>query len=241
MELSIYLFIGVAILLLTNQNRHFDSNYIEFTQRRVAVRDSQQHEDQEISFYLKSPTYLDIIIKPRKDLLLIRFEQYGETIGKAALPSHEVPYMLDSLSDLLHLKIHDTRSTNKQEDVLYLRPIGSAEDLIPSYLKITDNQMRLIVNPVSNQQNFIINYQRKIIKTATGKTFSTDDIRMIILKSGTNEITITGIGRNIMRPFTIIRFETKSYDLNIIKKDLELFAGFLKSKDILQHIQMKVK
>ncbi|NJN77400.1 MAG: hypothetical protein HC803_02975 [Saprospiraceae bacterium] len=226
--------------MVFNNVQYFTSSYIEFTSKKVVVRSNRQNEEQEQSFYLQSPIYLDIIIKPRKELLLIRFEQYGKKIGTTILPPDELPYLLDSLSELLALEIHDTRSTKKQEDILYLRPIGSAENLLPSYLKITENQLRLIVNPVETSQNFIVNYQRKILKTAAGNVYSTDDIHTINLYFENNEISIKGLGTSHTKPFKIITFHSKGYHSDIIKKDLQRLADFLKSKSILNHITFEV-
>jgi hypothetical protein len=226
--------------LFFNRIPFFNPNYIEFSQRKVTVRNSRENEEQEQSFYLQSPTYLDIVIKPRKELLEIRFEQFGKSIGTTVLPPDELPYLLDSLSDLLALEIHDSRSMSKREDVLYLRPIGSEEDLLPSYLKITENQLRLIINPVETSQNFIINYQRKILKTAAGNIYPTDDIHTINLIFDGSKITIKGLKTSNSKPFVIINFLTKGYDDNIVKKDLQLFADFLESKPILSHVTFQV-
>jgi hypothetical protein len=228
------------IILFLNNIRTSNSNYIEFTQRKVIVRNFRANEEQEESFYLQSPTYLDLIIKPRKELLEIRFEQFGENIGTTILLPDELPYLLDSLSDLLALEIHDTRSTNKQEDILYLRPIGSAENLLPSYIKVTENQLRLIVNPIETSQNFIVNYQRKILKTATGNVYPTDDIHTINLIFDRGKIKIKGLKMINSKPFTIIEFHPKGYHSDIIKKDLQRLADFLAAKPILSHITFQV-
>lgn len=235
-----FLFLGFIFISILNSNLKITSQYIEFSTQKVIVRESQKLEELEHSVYLKSPIYLDITIEPQKDLLLVTFEQFGEMIGTTALPPDELPYMLDSLSDLLGLEIHETRSTDKNEDILYLRPIGSPENLLPSYLKITENQMRLIVNPIENNQNFIVNYQRKILKTATGNIYATDDIHTINFMFDVNEIIIKGLVSSHAQLFTIIEFTTKGYHSETVKKDLQLLADFLKSKPILNHITFQV-
>jgi hypothetical protein len=234
-------FVSTLSLFFFATKKNNNISNLEFTTTKVIIKRHNLNEDQQLTFHLKSPMYLDVIVKPRKELLLVTFEQFGETIGSSLLPPDELTYMLDSLSDLLGIEIHETRSTNKQEDVLYLRPIGSNDNLLPSYLKITDNPMRLIVNPVENSQNFIINYQRKIIKTANGNVYPLDDIQTINLTFTTDEILITGLKVNYYtKPFEIITFSEKGYDADIIKKDLQLLADFLKSKPVLNHITFQV-
>lgn len=235
-----FLFLGFIFISILNSNLKITAQYIEFSTQKVIVRNDRTNKELEHSVYLKSPIYLDITIKPRKKLLVVTFEQFGEMIGTTALPPDELPYMLDSLSDLLGLEIHETRSTDKNEDILYLRPIGSPENLLPSYLKITENQMRLIVNPIENNQNFIVNYQRKILKTAMGNIYATDDIHTINFMFDVNEIIIKGLVSSHAQPFTIIEFRTKGYHQETVKKDLQLLADFLKSKPILNHITFQV-
>jgi hypothetical protein len=235
-DMLIFMFLSFISTLIFNNTLNFASHYVEFSTQKVIVRESQKQEELEHSVYLKSPIYLDITIKPRKELLVVTFEQFGEKIGTAALPPDELPYMLDGLSDLLELEIHETRSTNKNEDILYLRPIGSDENLLPSYLKITENQLRLIVNPVESLQNFIVNYQRKILKTATGDVYATDEIHTINFMFDAKKIIIKSLVSNHYQPFTIIEFTMKGYHPETIKKDLQLLANFLKSKLILNHI-----
>jgi len=217
-------------------------NFIQFTKKRVILKQNTElaTDEQAISHYLKSPTYLDIIIKQKpKDLMEISFEQYGENIGKTIIPGEELTYLLDSLNDLLNLEIKETRSTVTKEDILYLRPVDSDENIMPSYLKIVDNPMRLIIKPTSNTRNFIINQQRNIIKTAKGKTFNLHDIIDIVFYiSGTTVIMTALLQSNKFEE--IIQFETKKYAADIIQKDIQNFINFLKSKDNLKHIQFKI-
>jgi hypothetical protein len=121
-----------------------------------------------------------------------------------------------------------------------LRPIGSAENLLPSYIKVTENQLRLIVNPIETSQNFIVNYQRKILKAATGNVYPTDDIHTINLIFDRGKIKIKGLKMSNSKPFTIIEFHPKGYHSDIIKKDLQRLADFLAAKPILSHITFQV-
>ena len=234
-------FLGLFVNLIT-QGVSPAINFIQFTQKRVILKQNTElaTDEQAISHYLKYPTYLDIIIKQKpKGLMEISFEQYGENIGKTIIPGEELTYLLDSLNDLLNLEIKETRSTVTKEDILYLRPVDSDENIMPSYLKIVENPMRLIINPTSNTRNFIINQQRNIIKTAKGKTFHLHDIIDIVFYiSGTTVIMTALLQSNKFEE--IIQFETKKYTADIIQKDIQNFINFLKSKDNLKHIQFKI-
>ncbi|MFK7950068.1 MAG: hypothetical protein AB8G11_20930 [Saprospiraceae bacterium] len=235
-------FIGLFVNLIIH-GINPSINYIQFTEKRVILKQHKENttEDQALSHFLKSPTYLDVIVKQKpKDLMEITFEQYGEKIGKTTVPGEELTYLLDSLNDLLGLEIKETRSTKEKEDVLYLRPIDSDENLMPSYLKVVDNPLRLIVNPTSNVRNFIINNQRNIIKNANGKTVHLHEITDITLfVSGTTVVMTALLQSNKFEE--IIKFKTKKYSIEIIKKDLQNFIDFLKTKPNLQHIQFAIQ
>lgn len=235
-------FVGFFIHLIINGITP-SMNYIQFTKRRVILRQNseQSTNEQEISNVLKSPTYLDVIVKQKpKDLMEITFEQYGENIGKTTVPGQDLTYLLDSLNDLLGLEIKESRSTTAKEDILYLRPTDVADNLLPSYLKVVDNPLRLIVNPTSNSRNFIINNQRNIIKNANGKTVHLHDITAITLAvSGTTVIMTALLRSNKFEE--IIKFKTKKYSIEIIRKDLQNFVDFLKTKPNLQHIKFKIQ
>lgn len=234
-------FLGIFINLLI-QGFSKSINYIQFTKRRVTLRQNKElsTEEQAISYVLKSPTYIDVIINQKPNALMeVSFEQYGENIGKTTIPGEELTYLLDSLNDLLGLEIKESRSTVKQEDILYLRPIDSDDVIMPSYIKVVDSPMRLIVNPTSNVRNFIINNQRNIIKTANGKTFNTRDIVDVTMAISGTTITMTALLRS-NKFEEIIKFKAKKYAADIITKDIQNFVDFLKSKDNLKHIQFKI-
>ena len=240
--LFFFVFFGGAIGLFMNSSGAV-SKYIKFTKRRVAIRQNGKEgtEDQEISHVLKSPTYLDVIVKQKpKALMEITFEQYGEKMGKTTISGEDLTYLLDSLNDLLGLEIKESRSTAEKEDILYLRPVDSDENLMPSYLKIVDNPMRLIVNPTSNSSNFMINYQRNIIKNAAGFTYNLDDIRSMKFDIYDKYIVIMAWSISKNTNIKIIEFKAKSYSDDVIQKDLQLFVDFLKTKDCLQHIQFDI-
>lgn len=233
--------VGVIAILISESKKNA-SQYIEFSNQRVLVKNKKEDtEGREQSYFLKTPIFIDVIIRPKNDLLHITLEQYGKKIGKAIIPSDDLTVLLDGLTELLGLEIQDTRSTQENDDVLYLRPKDSSDDLMPSYIKIIENPMRLIVNPTSTDENFIINYHRKIIKTGRGNTVSTDDIKKIIIRLNENKVTISGLHYGKINFSEIIYFETKNYNADILKKDLEHFAKFLKSKPVLQHIEFEIK
>lgn len=243
-EMVVYMLlssIGVITILISESKKNA-SQYIEFSNQRVLVKNSMGSTDEkEQSYFLKTPVFIDVIIRPKNDLLHITLEQYGKKIGKAIIPSDDLTVLLDGLTELLGLEIQDTRSTQENDDVLYLRPKDSSDDLMPSYIKIIENPMRLIVNPTSTDENFIINYHRKIIKTGRGDNVSTDEIKRIIIRLNENKVTISGSYHGKIKYFEIIHFETKNYNKDILKKDLEHFAKFLKSKPVLQHIEFEIK
>lgn len=235
-------FFALAISLVRN-SKYTTHQLIEFTKRRVTLRMQGRdvEDNQEIAHVLKSPLYLDIIIQQKEDSLMeVRFEQYGEKIGKTIIRGEELTYLLDSLNDLLGLEIKESRSTTTKEDILYLRPIDSDNIIMPSYIKVVDNPMRLIVNPTSNARNFIINNQRNIIKTAKGKTFNIHDIVNITVAISGTTIIMTALLRS-NKFEEIIKFKAKKYAADIIEKDIQNFIDFLKSKDNLQHIQFKIE
>lgn len=216
------------------------SQFLRFEPKRLHILNQKKQSDAEqpISFLLKTPLFLDIVVKSKKNLLYISFEQYGEKIGNAAIYSADLPLIIDSLEDFYGLEVYDSRSTQKEE-VLLLRPKGINEPLMLSFIRVTEDGLRLIVNPTSNRYNFIVNYQRRVIKTAKNKLISVAEIEKITFWINKNLITVnvTQLDKSIQE---LIKFETKAYKEEIINNDIKSFVIFLESKPIFKNTVFEV-
>ncbi len=234
------LFVSGGYLAYFAGRNALNSQHLEFNPKRLYVTDGNDRDGSEgrLSITLKSPLFLDITVKTKKELLYIDFEQYGVRIGSAAIQSEDLTFIIDSLKDFYGLEIYDSRSTEKEE-VLLLRPKDLDKDLMLSYIRVTEDGLRLIVNPTSNRQNFIVNYQRRIIKTAKNKIIAIDDINKITFWIKKNVITIN-LSMIDNSTQLLIDFKTKNYKEIIITNDIESLVKFLKSKSIFQNTVFEI-
>lgn len=233
--LAFPMFILATYLFYKAGRESLNAQFLTFEQKRLYILNQKDSSDPEIpiSVLLKTPLFLDITVRSKKELLYICFEQYGERIGATAISSADLPIIVDSLEDFYDLEVYDSRSTEKEE-VLLLRPKNIDEPLMLSFIRVTEDGLRLIINPTSNRYNFIVNYQRRIIKTAKNKLVSIADIDKIKfwIKGNSITINIVLIDKSIQE---LIKFKTKAYQQDIIDNDIKTLIRFLESKPIFQN------
>lgn len=236
--LTFPIFVLAVFLVYKAGKEMLNSQHLRFEPKRLYIINNNKETMETVSIPLKSPLFLDITVKTKKELLYINFEQYGEKIGAAAIRSEDLPLIIDSLKDFYGLDVYDSRSTLKEE-ILLLRPKDIDERLMLSFIRVTEDGLRLIINPTSNRHNFIINYQRKVIKTAKNKLVAVADIDKISFWIKGNLITINIVltDKSIQE---LIKFRTKGYQQEIINNDIKSLISFLESKPIFQNTVFEI-
>jgi hypothetical protein len=229
-----------TFLVYRSGQKSLNSQFLRFHPKRLYISNEKEKSniEQMVSTSLKSPLFLDIIVKSKKELLYISFEQYNERIGSAAIHSEDLPLIVDSLEDFYGLEVYDSRSTAKEE-VLLLRPKDIDEPLMLSFIRVTEDGLRLIINPTSNRQNFMVNYHRRVIKTAKNKLIPISEISKITfwVKKNIITINITLVDKSVQE---LIKFKTKAYQQSIINQDIKVLIDFLESKPVFQNTILEI-